>query len=390
MASITKRPNGCYTVQIYLKKGTKTQTKIHLPTKNRREAERICDHIQALADSLKTGTQNPEAVQWAARLGESDADLYGKLEKLGLVKERRQKNRTLADLVELFVAHNGGKPGTKYRYESTGRLLVELLGNVPVDSITTEDAARVVTALKTEPLNRRTKTPRPFSKATLNRGIVRIKTIFRFAEQIDWIKRSPFRFASGGETVNQTKWHYVPFDVFLKVLDHCKQPKWRLILALGRFCGIRGASEVHKMIWGDVDFDQKTVVIRAGKKEGKKDELRTVPMNSVVQKAFLEWKPEDAKQTDRVFPLLGEGVNFSTMAAKYIRWAGLDPWPEPWYNNRRSFCSDIMEAGVDPKIYEAVCGHSFQMGMSHYQILHPDRQSKGYDKIRITLEPTAE
>lgn len=69
---------------------------------------------------------------------------------------------------------------------------------------------------------------------------------------------------------------------------------------------------------------------------------------------------------------------------------GLDPWPEPWYNNRRSFCSDIMEAGVDPKIYEAVCGHSFQMGMSHYQILHPDRQSKGYDKIRIMLEPTAD
>ena len=67
---------------------------------------------------------------------------------------------------------------------------------------------------------------------------------------------------------------------------------------------------------------------------------------------------------------------------RIFKWAGLEEISEPWYNLRRSFCSDLMESGIDPKLYEAVCGHGFEMGMRHYQILHPDRQRSGFDKIR--------
>ena len=53
------------------------------------------------------------------------------------------------------------------------------------------------------------------------------------------------------------------------------------------------------------------------------------------------------------------------------------------YNLRRSFCCDMMEAvgAADAAMYESLCGHSFEVGMKHYQLLHYNRRQTGEQKV---------
>ena len=384
MASIVKRANGKFTVLVYWDKPY--QTKISLSIKNRREAERTADYIQSLVDSHRNGTTNADVENWLARLRSADANLYGKLASLNLA-EAVETPKTIKQLFELFLKKTNRKKSTDERYNQTSCILFTLLGeNKPVDSITVEDAAQFVHALKTTPLNRRTKEPQIYATSHIARTLGRVKSIFIFAEQLGWIHKSPFRFVKTGSQVNQTKWFYVQKSDVLKILEHTDNPKWKAIIALGRFAGCRGASELFNLTWDRIDFENKTVTFHALKKEAFDDVDRTVPINDLLFQILSELKESQKEnETPKLFSGMRYNDNTGTMTEKYIRWAGLEPWPEPWYNLRRSFCSDVMEAGVDPKVYEEVCGHSFETGMKHYQILHPDRKRRGIDRVREAM-----
>ena len=108
--------------------------------------------------------------------------------------------------------------------------------------------------------------------------------------------------------------------------------------------------------------------------------MRTIPLCPLLESELKKFK--ETSSTDRLFPEFCKKTYYGHYIERIIKWAGLEEISEPWYNLRRSFCSDLMESGIDPKLYESVCGHGFEMGMRHYQILHPDRQRSGFEKIR--------
>lgn len=383
MASIIKRKNGKFTVLVYWDKPYQTQ--ITLSTRNKREAERVADYIQSLVDSHRNGTSNSDVENWLARLREADADLYGKLARLNLVKAV-EAPKTLKELFTLFLIQTDKKESTIKTYNQVAEVLYTIFGESrTVESITTEDATRFLLDLKTLPLNRRNSTPKPYSVATVSKTIVKTKSIFTFAEQIGWVTKSPFRFLKSGSQVNPSKWKYVPRADVCQVIENTKNLKWKAIIALGRFAGTRGASEISSLKWSKIDFPNRTITIHALKKEAYLDVDRTVPMNTILFNILMELKSL-SNETDLLFPGMRYNDNMGTMTEKLIRQAGMEPWPEPWYNLRRSFCSDVMEAGVDPKVYEDVCGHKFATGMKHYQILHPDRRKKGIDRVREVMD----
>lgn len=384
MASIAKRKNGAYTILFYWDKPY--QTKIHTPVKNRREAERIADKIQSVVNSRKTGTTNDETEFWLARLRDADVKMYQALAKIGLV-EPPKRAHSVRNLVEEYLAQSTVSEDTKNKYRTAAETVYGIIGaETAVSSITVEMANRLVSDLRTKPLNRRSKVPQVYAPAQVNRLIVRVKTFFIFAEKIGWIVKSPFRFSKGGACVNPEKWQYVPKSDFQQVLDHTTNAKWKAIMVLGRYAGCRGASELHNLTWDRIDDENMFITFHATKKEGRDDVERTVPIHSEVLEILKSWHTKSGNDSPRVFPGMGKKDNLGTMIAKYIQHAGLDPWLEPWYNLRRSFCSDVMESGVEPKMYEEICGHSFATGMKHYQILHPERQRRGYDKVREVLK----
>lgn len=385
MASITKRKSGAYTVKVYFKHSY--QDTIRLSTKNRREAERTAEKIQDIVNSIKNGTSTPEADAWLAKLRESDAKLYDKLVALGLANRIQKKEQhSLPSLASAYVSQARVNEATVKKYMKCALLLEDILGKVEVDSITVEQANQAVAFIRTAPLNQRSKPPRPLAESHSNRTVVFIKTLFRHAERLGWVDKSPFRFTTGGPCVNQKKWKYVPVKVFLSVLSKIKNPKWRLILSLGRLAGVRGSSELYNLRWDMVSTEKGVLSLHADKLEIHNKAERTVPMPSVLRDCFVSYRDSLGDDVgEMVFPGMAKKENFSSMTRKYIVWSGNEPWVEPWYNLRRSYCSDVMESGVDPKQYEDVCGHSFETGMKHYQIMHPDRQKRGFDKVLSAL-----
>ena len=49
----------------------------------------------------------------------------------------------------------------------------------------------------------------------------------------------------------------------LKVIDAATDPQWKLLIALGRFGGLRIPSEALALSWGDVDFGAKRFTVRS-------------------------------------------------------------------------------------------------------------------------------
>ena len=169
----------------------------------------------------------------------------------------------------------------------------------------------------------------------------------------------------------------------MKILSCVRDEKYRLIFALGRFAGLRGVSEMHSLRWDMVNTEKGFFTVHSDKLEIHGKAERTIPIPPVLAECFKQYHSV-SPDSDLVFPGMHK-MDLCKILVRYTVMAGLEPWPRPWYNLRRSYCSDVMESGLDAKQYEEICGHSFTMGMQHYQILHPDRQKRGFEKVLSAL-----
>ena len=225
----------------------------------------------------------------------------------------------------------------------------------------------------------------PYSEATVNRRIKRAKQVFTQAKRLGWVAENPFAFIKGGESVNPLRWAYVDAEAVLQVISASHLPKWRAIIALGRFAGVRGSSELYGLLWEHVRWSSPgepgQIVIMAVKNKRHGRQFRTIPLHPVAERELAAlFSLADEKET-HVFPGMKKQTNFRNMTEKLAIRAGLPLWPNIWYNLRKSFCSDLMETGLDPVVYESITDHSYAVAMKHYQIHHAKRLQTGYEKI---------
>ncbi|MDO4573834.1 MAG: hypothetical protein Q4D98_01315 [Planctomycetia bacterium] len=55
-------------------------------------------------------------------------------------------------------------------------------------------------------------------------------------------------------------------------------------------------------------------------------------------------------------------------------------WLNPWYNLRKSFCTDLLPIVRDISVYEEVTDHSYSIAKKHYQIMTGTRLQKGLEE----------
>lgn len=172
----------------------------------------------------------------------------------------------------------------------------------------------------------------------------------------------------------------MPPEVVLKVIDESPL-YWGLIIALGRFVGVRGSSELYRMEWGDVHWSSEGeagwIAIRTKKNERHGRLFRQVPMAGVVEELLSRWYFQAAEGEAMVFPGMKSRQNFATMVEKLAMRAGVQVWQVPWYNLRKSFCSDLLENVMDISYYEEVTDHTYTIARKHYQIMHHGRALRG-------------
>lgn len=383
MASLDRK-NGSFIVLISL---NGKQKKIYTGLKDRREADRLADKVQRLADSRRNGLNLTESglADWVNELESGNSKIYEKLVSLGLLGQKARPV-TVGDICREYLKRAAKKKErTQTKYEMTVARLCDYFGeNKPAAEITSDDASQFDEWFRTAPLNKRGKKAKPYSEYTANREMRNVKSVFAYAKKLGRIPLDPFASVQSGacgDTENKT---YVPAEIVLEVIQAETTPlKWKVILALGRFAGCRGACDLCLLTWDDVIFSdygkQGKITLRGKTKPG------TIPLSPVLENLLREWQGEAILRgvdSQKVFPEINENSNVSVMTKKSILKAGKDLWENPWYSLRESFCNDVLKHIKDVKTYEFYCRHSIKTALQYYQKVTEHRESEGAENLK--------
>lgn len=320
-------------------------------------------------------------------------ELRKRLVSFGLVKPLAEKH-TLRELLEVHRKRSDISEETRVTWDYVGDNLMEHFGEGKlVMDISEVDAQEFDSWLRTEPLNRRNKEAAKYTTATANKRISVTKTIFYHAEKIRWIDRNPFRFLKSGDSTNPDKLDYVHKWKLLKVVEAAPL-RWGVILLFGRFCGVRGPSEFCRMQWDDIHLSTTEkkgwVAVRTKKNERHGRTFRVVPLPEVLEKYLILWAEQTPEGERRVFPVMEKDTNFPVMVEKLAVKAGVTCWKNPWYNLRKSFCSDLLPVVKDIATYEQITDHSYKVAKMHYQIMTGGRLATGMEQALEALDNTLE
>jgi integrase len=323
-------------------------------------AEEVCRRVEYLVAAKASGTAiDNDTARWLAST--SDA-MHAKLAAVGLVEPRIKANVRLGDFIDAYIAGRSDvKRRTRLNLRIFGDRLIAFFGrNRDLRSIKRSDADAWVIHLKAK-----------YADATWGRTIRGAQQFFTAAVRAEIIDRNPFDDLKAGSFTDKDRQRFVTREDIARVLDACPDAEWRLIVALCRYGGLRCPSELLVLTWADVDWERSRFHV-----DSPKTGPRWVPLFPELR-PFLEEVYERAPEGTRhvITRYRDSNVNLRTQLVKYIRRAGLVPWPKPFHNLRASRETEL--AAVYP--LHVVCawiGNSSLIAAKHYlQVTDADFES---------------
>ena len=352
MASIVNDPNGRRRIQFVSPDG-KRKT-IRLGKIDRKSAESICRHVEALLVAKISGQPIPQgAAVWLASIGEK---LRQRLVRVGLVDDTPLVPTVSQWCQDYLDSRSDWSAKTRSNVLFAVRLLVERLGDAKLDKVTSADAEALVHALESQ-----------YASNTVRRVTGYCRQIFAAAIKRGMLTRNPFADLPGTTRPNRSRSHYVSREEAQALIDAAPDAEWRLILALCRYAGLRFPSEVMALRWGDVLWDRDRMNVANIKTRRKTGEaFRVVPL-------FPELRPylEDA------FALATPGQEFvitrwrkrrcsmRKMLHQIAHRAGVKLWPKPFVNMRASCATDLVQRYPHYVVTQWL-GHTREIAESHY------------------------
>ncbi len=326
MASVVCDPNGFKRILFVLPDGSRPAFRLGKRTK--RDADSFKLKLESLLSAKLMGNSpDREISQWLTELSD---DLHAKLVTHGLA-ERRFKIAvaTLGVFVDQFIAgRTDMAQGTLIHYRQAKGLLIEYFeaGKVLAD-ITPHDADQFRSWLSSKGK----------AENTTRGHLKNAKLFFGAAVKARLIVENPFKGISSQLVKRPDRMAFVDRATVQKVLDACPTTRWKAIVVLCRFGGLRCPSELFTLRWADVDFDRGRMKVRSPKGENFGKGIREVPLfhevRQVLDELYLE--PDGGEfviaTNDR-----SSQKNLRTVFEKILRKAGVDPWPRLMQNLRSS------------------------------------------------------
>lgn len=380
----TKRKNS-YRKRFTLPNGKRVELTVHTQA----ECNSVPLNINKLISSKKTGIESIDAMEWALKLPR-DSYVRDALVRWKLIEDTRDRERTIRDICDHFQKRNV-KPLTLLVFKQVGQNLIDFFGeNKCLRDITPLDATEFEHYLYTAARKKggNDTAGAGLSRATVRKRIQRVRQYYIEARRLKWVDSNPFEGLEGGNTVNQSRWEYIPRETVLEVMANCTNLEIRARIGLMRFCGCRGESEFKCLEWNSdwirwsADGKPGTVRLHRTKVENSGAYADTIiPMDAALEGALRDLYDSVPPGTVKVFtPRANPGVPIK----KQFRRNGFEI--KNTYNLRKSFCRDLMEAGLDPKSYEYYSGHSLAVAMKHYQSWDELRAQKAAPKLLEALK----
>jgi len=355
MASISDDPNGRRRILFMAPDGSRKA--IRLGKIDRKSAEQICRHVEALLSAKMSGESiYPTTAAWLPTIGDS---LRTKLAATGLIDDERSVRGTaLGKFLDSYMAKKTDvKPASLLAVEQVVRNLKEFFGiDRALSTVTAGDAEDFKRWLSTDARTRgagREKTP-GLSPATVAKRLQRCSAIFGDARKRKIISENPFAGIKQPKGTNSARQAYVPVELIEQLIEKAPSVEWRLLLAMSRYLGIRVPSEPFSMTWDCVDWERNRIRIPSPKTEVHGKNFRVVPLLPQVKKHLEEAFDLAPEGTIYVFERLRArdsvkhaekgfwmNLNLRQHLLRMLTRAGIKPWPRLWHNLRASAQTDL-------------------------------------------------
>lgn len=353
MASITHQANGRRTVQFV--DTDKRRRSVRLGKVTKAQAEAVRGYVESLLSCKVTGqSMSRNVALWVADLDET---LHDRLSAVGLIEPRQ--HQTLHDFIEAFIASKPTvKATTQQTYRRSARHLTEFFGkDRDMRKITPAEADRWWTWLMGD---------RGLSEATARKSVQLAKQFTKVARRHGVMDIDPFGHLTGTVRSNPERKRFIEQSIIERVLCDCPDAEWRLIVALARYGGLRIPSELNRLRWDDVLWDQNRFIVRASKTEHHRGGgIRQVPLFPELLPYFLEAHYLAPVGAEFVLGKHRTAENLRTQFQRIIKRAGVEPWPKLFNNLRASRATEVSrEHGAF--LESQWIGHGTDTAMEHY------------------------
>ena len=235
---------------------------------------------------------------------------------------------------DFFARRPDLKKWTRSNLEQTKLRCIEFFKLKPVAAITQGEAKYF----------RRWLVDKKYSPATVSGFVNKTRQLFNDAIDHGLLSSNPFRKVGGGSQVNEERRFYVSKEAIERVIDKAPDDQWKLLIALGRYGGLRIPSEVVGLKISDIDLERGRIDHRFAKdRKAGKVQARVIPLwpelRPLIENVLKKASPEQV----HLLPCILPGYNPHTQFVRLIERAGLNPWPKVWQNLRSTRETELLK-----------------------------------------------
>lgn len=274
------------------------------------------------------------------------------LDPWGLTRIKREP-KAWAELVAEFLAATKAKrqASTAAAYEMSLATVTRILHPKRVGDLTVAALDRYVASRVKEVVG-----------PTVNKDLRALRTCLKFAEKRGYAKAPSFTDAF--VKVDKTDPVCLPLDIQQKLVAAVTSEKfvpriaskgwWEVFLALLNVTGAR-RGELLGLTWDRIDFDGRTIKIKAGTSKSRRDRTLPLPAANALWALLADWR--ERTKGERVFPWTSD-----TYRSFYDDWdrlqeaagvTGVVP-----KNMRSTTASELVAAGVGTMTVKDFLGHA--------------------------------
>ena len=401
MAKAKKNPKArknSYRMRFTLPDGSRVEYTAHTLA----EHDQVDRHVPKLISAKRVGASCLESEEWAAKLPKGI--LRDSLIRWKLIEDTSNQERTLKDLYEVFLPQERTEKERTYRNRQNcfNNLFSYFGEDCLLRDIGKDKAEEFISYLRREGNQF---TGGGLAINTLGGRIKRFRQFFKYALEENWIEYNPFiRFKATSE-VNIDRLKYISKEETMRVIAFTPNLEHKVIIALLRFCGLRGASELARLTFDESclhlsrDGEAAEVFVPCTKVEHHAGhERRPIPLTPYVERLILDLWGAAPEGQNKLFPRMKMDTNIGVVIKKiFVRYnKELEKRysKEEYelhkidisrvYNLRDSYVTDLMAEGMhekDPAMFELLAGHDVKVSLKHYQILTNERKKKATAKF---------
>jgi len=388
MATIAKNPKND-TVRVLFYDRDKRRQAVYLGKVSEDVADSIRRRIERFLNAQILGEEPSRAdSEWLAK-----SDFQEKFRRVGLIDSTPEAKRAAIPTLEAFLKQyqerRAGevKPATRLVWSQVvGNLLEFMPKGIRLDEITTGHAKEFQSRLKARGMKNSTIAKRlGFSRQFFN-------------DAVDWeiIPKNPFSKVHTPKSSLKSN-AFVSREIIDRLM-RLAPIRWKVIIALSRFGGLRTPSETLSIKWNQIDWERDRMLVPEPKVEHQEGRgLRTCPLfpelRKILEDAFEIYGGESEYVVDMpAYRAAAQGkdgwqnANLRTQFLKLIAKAGLEPWPRLFHSMRASRQTEL--EGCFPS--HVVCswiGNSVAIAKASYLLITEDHYKQAADRTAPQPEP---